>query len=141
MDAFIKQVLDEVRRREDLFEVIQHQHQLAISQIATQVLQQSSNPCVLQTDALGDRDRHQRRIPDVGERHEVNALCKAVQGAARQLDAQPRLAGAAGTSQRQQPVVLEKIPSSRELVLPAHEARPGSRKPTRPIRNAAGRRV
>jgi hypothetical protein len=95
-------------------------------------------------DRSPSRARGSQDLATVGrsrERHEVHALGKVVPGAADELDAQPRLAGAARTRQRQQPVVLEKIPSMGEFLVAPDEARPWSRKPARRIPAGACRRV
>ena len=104
-----------------------------VPHVSAQVLEQRPTARVLQPDALRDRDRHQIRIRDRRERHEVHALGQVVRDDARECDGQPRLAAAAGPGQGQQPVARQQAPRLGEFLRPAHEARPRSRQATRPV--------
>jgi len=57
-----------------VLEVVQHDQDLALTQLAHQVLHQRPVPGVLQPDVLGDRRRHELRIPDRRQRDEIDAV-------------------------------------------------------------------
>ena len=107
---------------QQMLEVVQHDQELPLAQLAHQVLHQRPVPGILQPDALGDRRWHQSRIPDGRERDEIDAV-RVVAGHRRgQGDAQPGLAAAARPGQRDQVAVLEQPLRLRQLAFPADEA-------------------
>jgi hypothetical protein len=74
--------------------------------------------------------RHQRRVPDRSERHELDAVAELGRDAGRERDGQPGLARAAGPGQRQQPGAVQEAARRAEFALPADEARPRPRHAT-----------
>ena len=107
-----------------MLEVVQHDQEPPVPQLAHQVLHQRPVPGILQPDALGDRGWHQSRIPDGCERDEVDAV-RVVAGHRRgQGDAQPGLAAAARSGQRDQVAVLQPGAGHHVGCARAHTDRP-----------------
>ena len=112
---------------QQVLEVVQDEQDLPVVQLADQVIHQRPVPGVLQPEALGDRRRHQPRIPDGRQRHEVDAVRVVTRHLGGQRDAQPGLAAAARPGQRDQIAACEQPSGQRQLAFPADEAgqRPG----------------
>ena len=72
---------------------------------------------------LGDRRRHEFRILDRRQGHEVDAVRELIHDIGRDLQAQPSLAGAAGAGERQQPGSGQQLPGLPHLVVTADETR------------------
>jgi hypothetical protein len=110
------------RARQQVLEVVQHDQDLPLAQLAHQVLHQRPVPGVLQPDVLGDRRRHQPRIPDRRQRDEIDAVRVVVGHRRGHGDAQPGLAAAARPGQRDQIAPRQQLFRLRQLAFPADEA-------------------
>ena len=84
----------------------------------------------------GDRVRDERALRDGGELDERRAVGVRVLGGARELEREPRLAGAAGAGEREQARAPRAVPELRELVLAADEGARLGGQPERPAPDA-----
>ena len=107
---------------QQVLEVVQDEQDLPLVQLADQVVHQRPVPGVLQPEALRDGRRHQLRIPDGCQRHEIDTVWVVGRHLGGQRDAQPRLAAAARAGQRHQVAGGQQPPGLRQLTLPADEA-------------------
>ena len=72
---------------------------------------------------LRDRRRHEFRVLDRRERHEVDAVGELIHHVGGDLQAEARLAGAARAGERQQPRSGQQLPGLTHLVVTADKAR------------------
>ena len=72
---------------------------------------------------LRDRGRHEFRIIDGTERHEVHAVGELVKDVGRDFEAKARLACPARPGKGQQPGSRQQLPGLADLVVAADEAR------------------
>ena len=96
----------------------------------------------LQIQGLGDHGGNEIRIPYRRQRDEIHAVGKLVERLRRNLEAQPRLADAAGAGQRQQALAFQQLFGLQDRVGAADEAgQLGGQVVGRPVERAQGREL
>ena len=138
----------EQRRRESrsggeqLLEVVQDQQQLLVAEMLDQPVQRQPVADQLQIQGLGDHGGNEIRIPYRRQRDEIHAVGKLVERLRRNLEAQPRLADAAGAGQRQQALAFQQLFGLQDRVGAADEAgQLGGQVVGRPVERAQGREL
>jgi hypothetical protein len=110
---------------QDLLEVVQHQQELLLIQVALQVLQRWGAPRLLQAQGVGDRGGDQTRIGEGSQIHEEHAFRELLHHVGSELEGEAGLAGAAGAREGEEAHLLpvEQPSGGSQLVFAADEGR------------------
>ena len=103
-----QEVAQEGRRAGDLLHVVEHEEHGAGAQVVAQAILHRRAAHVLHAHGHGDRRRHEGRIADRLQGHEVQAVGEAFRDVRGQLQREARLARAARPRQRQQAGAVEQ---------------------------------
>ncbi len=115
------------RRRQQVFEVVEEQQHVPLSQGVSERIRQGSIPDPRFPNAHRgcDGGRHLLRLAHRREVHEEHAVFKTVREPGGGLQREPRLARTRGAGQRHDPRLLaeEGLPHGDQIILPADERR------------------
>ena len=129
------------RRREHLLEVVEQEQRGALREMVLEAIRGGAQDAVIQAQRASDRRLDQRRVADGRQVDEPAAVGVALADLPGELDREARLARAAWSRERDEPVRREQPLQSLELCGPAHEARDPRRhvaRRARACRAAAG---
>jgi hypothetical protein len=101
-----EQLADEGRGGQQMLDIVEHEQQVAVAQVAEQHLLDRRRPGFLQPEAPHDAGGDEAGIEDRRQGNEADAILEHVPRAGGDRDRQPRLAGAGGPAERDQPGVL-----------------------------------
>jgi len=110
-----------------LLEVIEHQEHVALANVVHEPINSAAAAAVREPERLRDRGGHEIRLGDRRQLHEEDAITIIGHRAACDLEAEPRLAGAARPGKRQQAAPLEELADLTDLALAAEEGRQARR--------------
>ena len=118
-----QELADDGRRGAELLEVVEDEQDAPAGEVIDESIDRRSSAAIRQAQHLGDRRRHERRIRDGLERDEPDAVRKGFCAPRGELEAEPRLAGAARSGQGQEASPAEQRSGLVELLLPADKSR------------------
>ena len=119
----VEQRPDRRTRLDQLFEVVQHEQEIVVSEVFDHGVGQISTGHRPNPQGPGDLGRHERRIAhrtEIDEEHSVGMTIEPFPG---DLEREPGLARAAGTRQREQPGAVQQAVDLHDLGRPADEGR------------------
>ena len=112
----LQQRRDLPARAFDLLEVVEQQEDASLTQVRVQRLDERPLSLLAERERLCDRRDEQRRVVDRGELDEEDAVREGIDEVGGRLQSEPRLPGAAGPGERQEPdVATELLLNIREL--------------------------
>ena len=108
---------------QELLQVVQHQQLLVLGQVVAQHIGDGPTRHLRDPDGGGDHAAHEGHVADRGQLHERHAVTEPIPHVRRHGHREARLAGPAGTRQRDHPGALEEAGHGRHLALAADEGR------------------
>ena len=118
-----QQVRDVGGRIDQLLEVVEHEEDGLPRERVRQGVEGSSPRRLGDAQSVRDGREDQRRVGDVRQWHEPDAPWERLHHVPRELERQARLAGPAGTGEREQPAAQQQLAGFVELALATHERR------------------
>ncbi len=106
-----------------MLDVVENQQQLPGSKMVAECFDHGPRRLLLDLQRLGYGLRHQTRIRQRGKLHQPDAVGKRLNQPIRDFDGKARLARAAGTGERHQPIHRHELLELRDLLLAPDEAR------------------
>jgi hypothetical protein len=133
--APLEEIDDPLRSGHDLLEIVDQQQNVLVAQLERQRLERRLVASRAHADAASDGCKRGRRLPDRGQVDEEHTVRETVDLVRRRLEGHPRLADAAGTSEREQPnpVRVQQVAKRGQLRFAAEELRRLGGKVVRPL--------